>query len=104
AANRTSTDLQNDFILPALSLVLVSGKSRWGFRYQPLNLKLTPARTRFSVKLALIGTGLPALAAVQTAATQFTEPLPISTKRYSTLAVQLSAKAHSMPAPAVQPA
>ena len=46
-------DLQNDFILLALSLAPVTGPKANGqtFRYQPLNLKLTPARTMLSVKL-----------------------------------------------------
>ncbi|HEX8828910.1 MAG TPA: hypothetical protein VF778_12440, partial [Xanthobacteraceae bacterium] len=50
-------NLQNDFILLALSLAPVtrSKANERIFRYQPLNLKLIPARTMFSVRLALTG-------------------------------------------------
>src|SRR6516165_9290279 len=58
---------------------------------QKPNLKLTPARARFSVNPTLTGIGAPANAR-QAGETQVTGSLPRLTWRYSTLAVQLSAK------------
>src|SRR5262245_22652970 len=61
------------------------------------NLKLTPARKMFSLKLTMEPAAPPQLPTVVQA------PFGTSTKRYSILAVQFCATAYSSPAPTAHP-